>query len=100
MGVTGLAIATLLAAGLGAGAQVYTSHQQVKQSREAAKKYRDEMKKRTEEAAAERERLENMEKERRKKIAERGTQLPETILTSFAGVKPGPVGSKLLGGGS
>ena len=69
-----------------AGAAMYGTAAQTQAARRARRDQRRAIAKATAEATAERERLENLDRERRERLRKRGAQLPPSLMTGMSGV--------------
>jgi uncharacterized protein HemX len=90
MGIETAVLALAGATILGAGGSAYYGHKQEKESRKAR---REQERQYAEQQAAiekEKNRLKNLEAERKRKLIAAGERVPSTILTSPAGLKNPP----------
>ena len=90
MGATAIPWVQAIGTIASAGAAVHSSHKQTQAASKARKQQNAMIAQAKSDADAERNRLENIEKERLDKLRKRGSGLPPSLITGFTGVQGAP----------
>jgi len=79
-----------IGAAAAAGSSIYSGREQRQAADKARREQRAQIAKATAEAQAERQRIENIEKERLERLRKKGSGLPPSLITGMSGVQGEP----------